>query len=133
MPFLKPFEYIYYRTYSFLQKNNIPFAVHASVKATAITVYILCFGLLTLYMLLSIKGIINDNGISILILGICAALSIFFLDRYFERRYPIFEGRWKHQNRILRTFLGYFIAFIAITLFIFYCYLADINRDLNNQ
>ena len=130
---MKPLEYIYYRSYSLIRKYNADSITKVSVTATAIAVLVVLLVLLTLYMALSNKGIIHDKGITILILGIIIPLSIFPLDKYFESKHQTFEYRWKQQSKILKTFWGYFIAFLVVALFACFCYLADINHDLDNK
>jgi hypothetical protein len=130
---LRPLEYIYYRTYSFIRKHNLPFLEGSSVKATAVTIVAPFFALLIVYMLLLINGVINNHGILMLALFIGIALSIFPLNKYFEKRHQLFEERWSQQNRFIKIFLGYFIALITISLFIAYCFLSDFYHDLKYQ
>lgn len=129
---LRPLEYIYYRTYSFLHKGDTPLVDQPDTKATSVAMIIPFFTLLTLYMLLSINGIIDDNGITILAVGVGCGFSIIPLNKYFHQRHQLFKERWSQQSRALKILWSCLVIIAGITIFIGFCYLSDINHDLKN-
>lgn len=111
------FNYIYYRSYCFFEKNELAFDPHnfAVNIPTVIQVFILNF----IYFLLVKSGKVGFLGDLVLLVYPLVLLGLYVLnDKYFNGRIKNYKVRWNHETRGIKLIKGTVLALVAISCFI---------------
>ena len=111
------FNYIYYRSYCFFEKNGLALDPHNF--AVNIPTLIQVFVINLIYFLLVKAGKVGFIGDKVLIIYPIALVGLYLInDKYFNGRIKKYKRKWNTETGGARIIKGILLALVAVSSFI---------------